>query len=199
MSFWQLIKDTNCFKLNQIQPTLLQASERKLLPPPRKISSPMELLMESIRKDHNLKHVSTPTRARPMSSEYRYRLVYYYYYLFINFSFALFSCLWQAIFFFFFVTFLLKKCSRFLLCLVYLKIFRICLCSVSFIWFFRGGLFFFFKELYRNLRMLNIWSSLEIVGLAGLWKKMYLRCCSWVVPQCISLFDLCFCEIRIIK
>ncbi|XP_069995674.1 protein spire isoform X4 [Penaeus vannamei] len=62
-------KDAHTIILDFIRsrPPLRKASERKLLPPPRKISSPMELLMESIRKDHNLKHVSTPTRARPMS------------------------------------------------------------------------------------------------------------------------------------
>nr|XP_027238506.1 protein spire homolog 1-like [Penaeus vannamei] len=63
-------KDAHTIILDFIRsrPPLRKASERKLLPPPRKISSPMELLMESIRKDHNLKHVSTPTRARPMST-----------------------------------------------------------------------------------------------------------------------------------
>ncbi|XP_042893935.1 protein spire-like isoform X2 [Penaeus japonicus] len=62
-------KDAHTIILDFIRsrPPLRKASERKLLPPPRKISSPMELLMESIRKDHTLKHVSTPTRARPMS------------------------------------------------------------------------------------------------------------------------------------
>ncbi|XP_069175377.1 protein spire homolog 1 isoform X2 [Procambarus clarkii] len=62
-------KDAHTIILDFIRsrPPLRKASERKLLPPPRKISSPMELLMESIRKDHTLKHVNTPTRARPMS------------------------------------------------------------------------------------------------------------------------------------
>ncbi|XP_071539533.1 protein spire homolog 1 isoform X2 [Panulirus ornatus] len=62
-------KDAHTIILDFIRsrPPLRKASERKLLPPPRKISSPMELLMESIRKDHNLKHVNTPMRARPMS------------------------------------------------------------------------------------------------------------------------------------
>ncbi|XP_066937483.1 protein spire homolog 1 isoform X3 [Macrobrachium rosenbergii] len=62
-------KDAHAIILDFIRsrPPLRKASERKLLPPPRKISSPMELLMESIRKDHTLRHVGTPARARPMS------------------------------------------------------------------------------------------------------------------------------------
>ncbi|XP_042239909.1 protein spire homolog 1-like [Homarus americanus] len=66
-------KDAHTIILDFIRsrPPLRKASERKLLPPPRKISSPMELLMESIRKDHTLKHVNTPMRARPMSSGLR--------------------------------------------------------------------------------------------------------------------------------
>ncbi|XP_063850989.1 protein spire homolog 1-like isoform X3 [Scylla paramamosain] len=64
-------KDAHTIILDFIRsrPPLRKASERKLLPPPRKISSPMELLMESIRKDHTatLRHVNTPQRTRPMS------------------------------------------------------------------------------------------------------------------------------------
>ncbi|XP_050690723.1 protein spire-like [Eriocheir sinensis] len=64
-------KDAHTIILDFIRsrPPLRKASERKLLPPPRKISSPIELLMESIRKDHsvNLRHVTIPARARPMS------------------------------------------------------------------------------------------------------------------------------------
>ncbi|XP_069949747.1 protein spire homolog 1 isoform X2 [Cherax quadricarinatus] len=65
----RLKKDAHTIILDFIRsrPPLRKASERKLLPPPRKISSPMELLMESIRKDHTLKHVNAPTRTRPMS------------------------------------------------------------------------------------------------------------------------------------
>ncbi|CAL4084507.1 unnamed protein product, partial [Meganyctiphanes norvegica] len=62
-------KDAHSIILDFIRsrPPLKKASERKLLPPPRKVSSPMELLMESIRKDQKLRHVQTPVRSRPIS------------------------------------------------------------------------------------------------------------------------------------
>ncbi|XP_076057632.1 protein spire homolog 1-like isoform X2 [Oratosquilla oratoria] len=64
-------KDAHAIILDFIRsrPPLKKASERKLLPPPRKVSSPMELLMESITKqEHRLRPIATPDRARPMSS-----------------------------------------------------------------------------------------------------------------------------------